>query len=291
VAQQDCDIVHAHSTFAGIAARLVLGLRRKRPKLVYCAHGWAFDRAAPRLQLQVARWLELALSPLTDRIVCISAHDLRSAKSAGLPGNRLLLLTNGIAAALRTPVDTDVWPAGKIRVLFVGRFDRQKGADIFSDMMAELGDRWYGCAIGAPVIDGAQPEFPSNVTCVGWLSRPEVQRYLADCDVLVVPSRWEGFGLIAVEAMRAGKAVIAARVGGLADIVVDGTTGKLVPPYSAPDFAAALRPLTRQDLVAMGAAGRALFLREYTADGLNRGLFALYEGLLRSRFTRMQTEP
>ena len=279
VAQGDFDLVHAHSTFAGIAARVVLGPLRQRPKLVYCAHGWAFDRAAPWLHLQAARALELALSPFTDRIVCISAHDLRSARAAGLPRARLTLLTNGIAADSRVEQGDAAWPSDAIRVLFVGRFDRQKGADIFADTMAALGSGWHGCAIGAPVVDGAMPGFPPNVTCAGWLSRDEVQRYLASCDVLVVPSRWEGFGLIAVEAMRAGKAVVAARVGGLADIVVDGSTGRLVAPHDASGFIAALRTLGRDELAAMGRAGRTRFLREYTAESLNRGLFALYDDL------------
>lgn len=283
VTETDCDLVHAHSTFAGIAARVVLGPLRRRPKLVYCAHGWAFDRAAPWLQLQAARALELVLSPFTDRIVCISAHDLRSARAAGLPGARLTLLTNGIAADSHTEHNNAAWPDGAIRVLFVGRFDRQKGADIFARAMAQLGSGWHGCAIGAPVVDGASPDFPPNVTCVGWLRRDDVQRYLASCDVLVVPSRWEGFGLIAVEAMRAGKAVVAARVGGLADIVVDGTTGRLVEPHEASGFVDALRTLGRDDLRAMGSAGRARFLREYTAESLNRGLFALYDTLLQPR--------
>lgn len=283
VAETDCDLVHAHSTFAGVAARVVLGPLRRRPKLVYCAHGWAFDRAAPWPHLQAARALELALSPLADRIVCISAHDMRSARAAGLPGSRLTLLPNGIAAESQAAADGPAWATGAIRVLFVGRFDRQKGADIFAATMAALGSGWHGCAIGAPVVDGAAPEFPPNVTCAGWLRRDEVQHYLASCDVLVVPSRWEGFGLIAVEAMRAGKAVVAARVGGLADIVVDGVTGRLVPPHEASGFVAALRELDRAELRAMGVAGRTRFLREYTADTLNRGLFALYDTLLRPR--------
>jgi hypothetical protein len=63
-----------------------------------------------------------------------------------------------------------------------------------------------------------------------------------------------------------------------------------VPPYYAADFAAALRPLSAADLAAMGAAGRARFLREYTADSLNRGLFSLYESLLGHKRTRMQVE-
>lgn len=283
VAETDCDLVHAHSTFAGVAARVVLGPLRRRPRLVYCAHGWAFDRAAPWVQLQAARALELMLSPFTDRIVCISAHDLRSAHAAGLPGSRLTLLTNGIAADSHAEHSDAAWPDRAIRVLFVGRFDRQKGADIFAATMAGLGSGWHGCAIGAPVVDGAAPDFPSNVTCVGWLRRDDVQRYLASCDVLVVPSRWEGFGLIAVEAMRAGKAVVASRVGGLADIVVDGVTGKLIEPHEASSFVEALRTLDRDDLRAMGTAGRARFLREYTAESLNRGLFALYDALLQPR--------
>lgn len=275
------DVIHAHSTFAGIAMRCVLGWRRQRPRLVYCAHGWAFDRLAPKLHTLVAQLLERVLARCTDAIVCISRHDLNSARNAMLPTDRLVLLTNAISAQFTIPPTPVSWPHEGIKVLFVGRFDRQKGSDIFASAMALLGTGWCSVAIGSRVVDDSSPTlFPANITALGWLPRTQVQQYLASCDVLVVPSRWEGFGLVALEAMRAGKAVVAARVGGLAEIVVDGVTGRLVTPGSAPELADTLRSLTPAELHTLGSAGYNRFLRQYTADDLNQGLFELYGTLV-----------
>ncbi|MFX6269921.1 glycosyltransferase, partial [Acinetobacter baumannii] len=84
-------------------------------------------------------------------------------------------------------------------------------------------------------------------------------------DVIVVPSRWEGFGLIAVEAMRAGLAVIASRVGGLAEVVEEGVTGFLVEPDKPEEIVNILRTVTREQLHEMGNAGREHFLNEFTS--------------------------
>jgi glycosyltransferase involved in cell wall biosynthesis len=274
------DVVHAHSTLAGLATRVMLFNKKKRPRIVYCAHGWAFDRVAPVWQLIAARLLERTLAPLTDSIICISQHDLRSAQKAGLPTERLLKIANGISIVADTepPARPVEWPPGRIKVLFAGRFDRQKGIDVFSKAMEALGSQWHGLAIGTPVVDKHfVMNFPVNLTLCGWLPRAKVQHYIFTSDVVVIPSRWEGFGLIAVEAMRAGKAVIATTVGGLAEIVVDGSTGRQIKPDSAAELEIALRSLEIKGLEAMGRAGHQRFLEHYTADRLNSELFQLYE--------------
>jgi glycosyltransferase involved in cell wall biosynthesis len=84
--------------------------------------------------------------------------------------------------------------------------------------------------------------------------------------VVVAPSLWqEPFGLVAVEAMAAGKPVIASRTGGLADIVRDGESGLLVPPGDAPALAAALERLLDDIALrrAMGARARQIAAAEY----------------------------
>ena len=73
----------------------------------------------------------------------------------------------------------------------------------------------------------------------GW--RPDIRPCLAQADALVIPSRWEGFGLIAVEAMASGVPVIASRVDGLAEVV--GESGVLVPPEDPAALAAAIAAL------------------------------------------------
>src|SRR5690606_9841845 len=104
-----------------------------------------------------------------------------------------------------------------LRLLFVGRFDRQKGVDIFCEVLKRLGSRAYGVMVGGAVLhDSINLEYPYNVRTVGWRPKNELASFYRSADILVVPSRWEGFGLVAAEAMSLGCPVIASNVGGLA---------------------------------------------------------------------------
>lgn len=279
------EIVHLHSTFAGFAARFLLRNRRQRPKLVYCAHGWAFERECLKLVNFVIGRIELFLSRWTDKIVCISRHDFDSAMSLGIEMTRLITIPNAISSEIVLSSAVE-WPVGAFRFLFVGRFDKQKGHDLFIEAMRHLGDRAYGCLIGSWVVSKKMQSdlLPANVGIKGWLSRPIVQSYLASADIVVIPSRWEGFGLIALEAMRVGRPVIATRVGGLVEIVVNGETGILVEPNSVSALVEAMRGCMSgvYNLERFGKAASERFRSEYTSDRLNARLFALYWDLLYS---------
>jgi glycosyltransferase involved in cell wall biosynthesis len=140
--------------------------------------------------------------------------------------------------------------------------------------------RWIFCGAGsldaALRADATARGIPVRFT--GF--RPDVARCLAASDVAVLPSLHEGLGVAALEAMAAGRPVVASRVGGLAEVVVDGETGALVPPRDADALAAALRtlaaaPETRMRLgtAAARARARALFGRRHGGGdvGLLRG--------------------
>jgi glycosyltransferase involved in cell wall biosynthesis len=90
------------------------------------------------------------------------------------------------------------------------------------------------------------------------LPRAELEPLLAGAAVVAVPSRREGFGLVAAEAMAHGKPVVASAVGGLLDLVVDGETGLLVPPGDVEALRAALERLLGDPELRrrLGAAGR-----------------------------------
>jgi len=111
---------------------------------------------------------------------------------------------------------------------------------------------------------------------VSWRSQEELPRLYAGADICVVPSVWrEPFCIAAVEAMAAGKPVVASRAGGLADIVEDGVTGILVDPGEPAALAAGIsRLLADPSLrVRMGQAGRDAAERRYAWDVLMRDIY------------------
>jgi glycosyltransferase involved in cell wall biosynthesis len=280
-------VVHAHSSFAGLVVRLASFFTSStaRPKVVYCAHGWAFDREGKGLSSRLALIVERLLSLRADSIVCISNHDYRVALAAGLRVANLCVIENAISdvESLPSALGEVSWPDGVIKILFVGRFDRQKGFDIFLGVMRRLdatAQSAFALAIGEFVVSrSSSDEIPSNVRVLGWRQRIEVADYMAAADFLIVPSRWEGFGLVAIEALRAGCPVLAARVGGLADIVEDGISGFLFEPENLDSILSAIRKFIAADREKLRDAARERFLSTYTSARLNRSLIGLYSML------------
>jgi len=109
--------------------------------------------------------------------------------------------------------------------------------------------------------------------------RRDVAACLAAADVVALPSLQEGLGVAALEAMAAGRPVVASRVGGLAEAVVHEETGLLVPPGDPTALATALARLARDPglRARLGAAGRARVLAHYTAARMAEGTLACYE--------------
>ncbi len=287
VARNNPRVVHLHSTFAGAALRPLLRLIGSRAAVAYCAHGWAFDRETSRMSCALARWLEWNLSWWCDAVVCISEHEREAASGIGIAALKLVHISNGIPreAPRSTPRRPAAqWPEGKRRVLFVGRFDRQKGMDVLLSALNELQDSAFAYVVGDSVLGDSQSvTMPANAQTTGWLSASELEAYYQSAEVLVVPSRWEGFGLIAAEAMRAGLPVIASRVGGLPELVEDGVTGLLVPPGDVPALVTALRETSAERLAAMGRAGRQRFLQRFTLDRVHNDLVDLYRDTLSAK--------
>ncbi|MDE8653193.1 glycosyltransferase [Novosphingobium album (ex Liu et al. 2023)] len=267
------DIIHLHGTFAGFVVRL-LGLvawQCRRPT-VYCSHGWAFNMRMGAPARGAFALAERLLARRTEKILCISRFEMLSAKERGLPIERLAMVYNGIEDNAGTIPAIN--PEGDIlRLLFVGRDCRQKGFDILVDAIRLIAEK--------PIrLEAAGPEpragLPENIEALGWIDRADVSHRLARADALVMPSRWEGFGLAALEAMRQGKAVIAASVDALPELVIHGETGILVPPDDPQALAGALSGLTRETLQEMGRQGRAHYLANFTAVQMHREIERIY---------------
>jgi glycosyltransferase involved in cell wall biosynthesis len=279
------DIVHLHSTFAGLVMRPLLALMPGGPKVVYCPHGWAFaDRKLGPVQAWLIAAVERVLSGLCASIVCVSRDDAARAERAGIPAKRLTVVLNGIADMPPLPREDGeaAWPEDRVRVLFVGRLDYAKGADVLFSAMNMLGDRAFAVVVGSAVVADyrSAPVPPGNVKVVGWMDRRDIAQLYASADLLAVPSRNEACSLVALEAMRAGLPVVASRVGGLPEIVQDGITGCLVNPEDAYQLAAAVVGMNGPMRAAMGARARQRFLQVFRIERVFEELELVYRTAL-----------
>lgn len=269
------EIVHLHSTFAGLVGRLSLAFSRRRPVVVYCAHGWSFCQRVPLLHRMMYALVERVLCALADVIIHISAAERSSAKAWGFDGAKHHVIHNGISA-LRLS-DMDLSRPEKLNLLFIGRHDRQKGLDVMLSSMKKVKrpDVFLEVAGAAVVGNDLINSDDHRVRFHGWLSKVDAESLISQSDVVVIPSRWEGFGLVAIEAMRAGKFVVASRVGALPEIITS-ETGVLFDVNSEDQLAAILESLSAVDVRGRSARIMECFNQNFEASIMNAKIATIY---------------
>ena len=181
-------------------------------------------------------------------------------------------------------------------VLFVGRMDPLKGLDILLQAVAKLEDRdglrvlvVGGSLNGDHALSRYQDQaralgIAGQVTFLGSLVQERLPSYYNAADVCVVPSYYESFSLVAVEALACGTPVIASRVGGLTGILRDGETGFLVP-WRCPDpFSERLETLLGNDMLRehFGRAARKS-VEKYAWQNVAVRIQEMYENLMHGR--------
>ena len=258
------NVVHAHSFFAGLVVRALVDRKKLAGvSVIYCPHGWVFCRKTSLVGRFAGQLVERALQARADQIHCISQYELQAGARAGIGADKMFCLPNRIpdqAPPSQAERIKMFRSPSALRVAFLGRLDRQKGFDILLQAARSLGPGVEILAAGTRAVDGLQPfDAPANVSMLGWLGHDAADALIRECDVVVVPSRWEGFGLVALEAMRAGKALVASRVDALPELVDHQMTGLLVPPEDPAALADALAGLNRVRAREMGAVARRKF--------------------------------
>ena len=169
-------------------------------------------------------------------------------------------------------------------LLFVGDVKRDKGVEVLFHAYAEMDTHVPLIIIGRPVNDFATP-VPRNVHIFESWPHDAVMGAWSRCTVALAPSLWlEAFGIVAIEAMAMGRPLVASRIGGLSDIVVDEQTGLLVPPGDAQSLRIAIQHLLNNAALRerMGRAARervALFKESTVVPQIER----VYQELLYSQ--------
>jgi exopolysaccharide production protein ExoY len=254
------DVVYLHSTFPGIYGRLE---RRAKNKwaTVYCPHGWAFSQSVSLPKRLAYAAAERMLAPRADAIVSVSRHEEREAIRNGVRHARHRVIRHGVPASGKTVTPAVVPDEDRLNLLFIGRFDRQKGLDLLLDAWSDLRLKNVHLWIIGDATLGSRIKIPSlpNVHVLGWIKHEEIDSYIQSFDAIIVPSRWEALGLVALEAMRNGRAVIASRIGGLQELVMDNVNGVLFESGDRDAMISAIAQLDKQRLAKMGEMGREVF--------------------------------
>ncbi|HCT9095973.1 MULTISPECIES: glycosyltransferase [Serratia] len=279
------DVVHLHSTFAGVIGRIVIFLMYplRRPKVIYCPHAFSFLMQGRSRYNNYFSKVERLLLPFTDAVICVSQFEKDKAVEYGFTPEKLHVVYNGVPEA--EPLSKNMsnpYPEGKFNLLFVGRFDFQKGFDIFEKIMPILADNnCHLTAVGGAVHDSNFiPEKLPATTFTGWLSSDELKPYFEYADVLIIPSRWEGFAMVPLEAMSYGVPVIASNCTSFPEMVVDGETGRMFTFGHPEQVIQFLESTSDHDWKLMGENGRALFLSKFTATQMISKTKELYSTLL-----------
>ncbi|NPT38427.1 glycosyltransferase [Paraburkholderia xenovorans] len=288
VRTQAPDVIHLHSSFAGAIGRVVLMALRKETKVIYCPHGWSYLRQGAEHTNWLWKKIETMLALACNRIVCISEHEYNAALDAGLPKQKLELIVSGISDVVPDAPRNQAVSSEKraIRLLFVGRLDYQKGVDLlFNALRLAARKDIELTVVGEAVVNSGwwaqvRGSCPENVQIIGWQERDALQIFYDLADALVVPSRWEGFGLVAVEALRAGTPVICNVAGALPDIVEHGISGYHLDFENEEKAVAFFSDLKLENLTLLRRAARERYTSVFKSQAMNEKMLQMYQTVM-----------
>ena len=279
------DLIHAHLAYPDGLAAVEHGRKINRP-VVISVHGHdvrEIPDARPAWRALVARALQGA------EMVIASSGDVRErVRDLGVADHRIRSIPQGVDCSLFRGADrkpgADGW-----QLLYVGRFDPRKGVGVLLDAMHEIRrerDDVRLRLVGGSPVSGAAADFAELARgledCVEFVdekSHGEIPALMAASDLFVLPSFYDSFGIVLVEAMSCGLPVVATRCGGPEDIVEEGT-GILVPVGDAAALARGILTALRE----YGDFDRGEIRRRveerYDYRGVAKRIYGVYEEVL-----------
>lgn len=268
IREEEPDLIHSHTSKAGILGRLIAWLTNVPS--VFTAHTWSFDEGVPRIQQLLSIPLERLAGRLQGKIITVSDANTRKALACSVASpDKLVRIWNGIPDSnLRaTPGTQEI-----VTIISVARMVPQKDFFTLLHSVAGMPGNWRLQLVG----DGPQRDelealasdynLQDRVEFLG--RRLDVAALLANADIFVLSSKWEGLPISILEAMRAGLPVVASNVGGVRESVINGVNGFITRPQDPAELRARIEALVcNPELLArMGRAGRKRFEMHFHID-------------------------
>jgi glycosyltransferase involved in cell wall biosynthesis len=289
LSQEPFDILHGHLPHGEVYGEMALRSFTSRPFVITRHNDDRFRRWFP------FHWVFAASLRRAERVIAISNSIRRFLIEVEMVGpEKIETIPYGLDAdacaqsahpgAFRRARELRDTPL----VGFIGRLNRQKGVDVLLRAFARIERRHPTARL---VLAGDGPDRVRlartakalglrRVDFLGW--RTDAVDILADIDLLAMPSRWEGFGMVALEAMALAKPVVASRVSALPEIIVPGETGQLVEPDRPEELAETILSVLSDPVRAaeMGRAGRRRALGEFPVERMARHTAEVYRVLV-----------
>lgn len=211
------DVIHLHSSKAGFLGRIVSFLLGKSKKTIYTPHAISFLRLdVSSKKRKIFIWMEKFASFFGGKIVACSQSEKEVIEEQGI--KNVTFINNGIKPL---EIEKKVNTSDKITIISVGRLSIQKNPKLFNDIALEFIDnpniQFIWCGDGELKSELTSP----NIKCTGWIERKKLENYLANADIYLSTSLWEGLPLSVLEAMSIGLPVVLSDCVGNRDLVED----------------------------------------------------------------------
>ena len=283
------DIVHCHSTKAGLIGRLAA--KSLNIPVVFTAHGWVFTDGVGGTKQKVYAKLESILCKISDGIITVSEFDRQYGFKHHVGTPKLVYtIHNGVPDIVTSPSNTiNSVP----RLIMVARFENQKDQYFLINTLAELPKNldWRLDLIG----DGPNLQKCKDLTKFKQLDNKvifhgqsfKVQEFLNQADIFILISKYEGFPLTILEAMRASLPIVASDVGGVKESVTAQNGFLIAKNDSAALRAALVNLISDAKLRAqLGNNSRKAYEANFTFDIMLDKTLAIYNKILAQRDLR-----
>ena len=248
IKERKYDIIHVHLFPADVFAAIASLFLPRNIKWIFSEHG-AHNR---RRTLKIFKILDNFTYSRYSKIVCVSKQ-VELVLLNWIPSNKGK--TKVISNAVPIPKFLNPCSVKTYDILFVGRLTKQKSVEILLKAIKILKNKYSKNLKIAIVGDGELKENLNNLTVelevnreVKFLGvRKDVKELMVSSKIFVLPSRWEGFGIVIIEAMSNMLPVIATNVGGIPELIEDGKDGILVPPENPKALARAISNLLENE--------------------------------------------
>ncbi len=272
IRREDIQLVHCHNPVGGLLGRLAAWLSGRRPTVIYTAHGFHFFTGAPliyRLLFYPAEWV---LAGMTDVLITINHEDEERAQRLPVRGDRRFRIPGAGCSPVRfrpRPELRDSMrrelhvPESAFHLVSASEINDNKNLRVILDAMKLLGDQdvIYSICGRGPGRERLRDELRTlgledRVRFLGY--RTDMERVLMSADCFVFPSRREGFGMAAVEALSCGIPVIASDNRGTREYMRDGENGFVCPAEDPAAFAEAIGRLKEDPELRARLSGEAV---------------------------------